>query len=118
VRGVSTIAARFEVAEVNGHDVELKGAVTGLTPGTYVLHYHAPTGCDPMAGDPQDKHLGDLGTIHPDPSGAATVTFTIKDARLGGMHPITDTCLAIYAADGVTVLSYGHIFGRALGIGH
>lgn len=118
VYNVSKIAAKFQLAEVNGKDVELKGTVTGMDPGTYVMHYHQPMGCDPMAGDPKDTHISELGTIQPDANGSANVTFTIRDARLSGMKPIDTNCLVIFSSDGSKFLSYGKIYGTALGIGH
>src|SRR5688572_16869806 len=86
VHEVSKIAAKFDLTEVNGEkDVEVKGTVTGMEPGTYVLHFHQPMGCDPMAAHPSDLHISDLGSIQADATGSAKVTFTIKNARLGGM---------------------------------
>lgn len=119
VHEVSTIAAKLDLTEVNGEkDVEIKGTVTGMEPGTYVLHYHQPMGCDPMAAHPTDLHISDLGSIQADANGAATVRFTIKNARLGGMTPITSNCLVVYSADGTKFLAYGKIHGQPLGIGH
>jgi superoxide dismutase, Cu-Zn family len=99
-----------------GHEVEIRGEITGLTPGKHGFHVHEYGDCtDPKGmsagahfnpegkkhGGPHSKerHVGDLGNITADKSGKAVVKMTDKLIALHGKHSIIGRSIIVHAKE-------------------
>src|SRR5579862_3160741 len=97
-----------------GAEVEITGAISGLTPGMHGFHVHEfgdITSKDGMStgghfnpdgmkhGGPHDKdrHVGDLGNIKADDKGVATLNMKDKLIQLDGPHSIIGRALIVHA---------------------
>jgi superoxide dismutase, Cu-Zn family len=120
--------------------VEVKGKISGLTPGLHGFHIHEfgdISSDDPKCHgghfnpemkkhggpDSEERHVGDLGNITADASGVATIDMKDKQIALGGRHGIIGRSVIIHAkADDLKSDPAGdagpRIAGGVVGRGH
>jgi Cu-Zn family superoxide dismutase len=108
VQGVVTFTA--EGAAV----VEVKGEITGLSPGEHAFHVHEFGDCSSPEGmsagahfnpensphggqDADHRHVGDLGNIKADDSGKAVIDIKDRKIKLFGPHSIIGRALIVHA---------------------
>lgn len=92
--------------------VQVRGVITGLTPGKHGFHIHAfgdvssgaasgghfnPDNKKHAGPDAAERHVGDLGNITADASGKATIQMTDKFLALSGRHSIIGRAVIIHA---------------------
>src|SRR5436190_3862696 len=72
----------LDLDEVGANDVEVRGAIKGLNPGSYSIHLHRSAGCPRPAqnADDTENHAADVGTITADAGGIAAFNLTIPNA--------------------------------------
>jgi superoxide dismutase, Cu-Zn family len=112
-----------------GHNVAIKGEVTGLTPGKHAFHVHEfgdltdPKGLSTgghynpehkMHGKRQDteRHVGDLGNITADQSGKAVINITDSVISLHGPHSILGRAIIIHEKEDRYTQPVGDAGGR------
>ena len=111
--GKSGVKGIITFTQSDGY-VEIKGEITGLTPGEHAFHVHEFGDCsspdgksagahfnpdDKPHGGPEDteRHVGDLGNLKADDSGKAEVNIQDKVIKLGGPHSIIGRSLIVHA---------------------
>jgi Cu-Zn family superoxide dismutase len=94
--------------------IEVKGEISGLTPGPHGFHIHEYGDCssaDPKCHgghfnpekkkhggpDTDERHVGDLGNIMADESGKATISMRDKQIALSGRHNIIGRSVILHA---------------------
>jgi len=110
--------------------VNVKGKITGLTPGTHGFHIHEFGDCSaadftsagghfnpmtqPHAGpDAAARHVGDLGNIEAGPDGTATIDRTDKQLAFLGPHGVVGHAVIVHAkADDLKTQPTGDAGGR------
>jgi Cu-Zn family superoxide dismutase len=113
-----------------GHTVEIKGEITGLTPGKHGFHVHEfgdisskdgmSTGghYDPdhgkTHGRPGDekRHVGDLGNITADDDGKAAINITDSVISLHGPHSVVGRAIIVHAKEDDYSQPVGNAGGR------
>ena len=116
-----------------GDMVQVKGKITGLTPGLHGFHVHEfgdlsskdglstgghfnPEGQPHGGREAHKRHVGDLGNVKADASGTATLDFTDKLISLQGKHSILGRGLIVHAkADDEKTQPTGDAGGRVGG---
>jgi Cu-Zn family superoxide dismutase len=99
---------------VTDDGVEIRGEITGLTPGKHGFHIHEFGDCSSgeakcagghfnpdkkMHGGPdsENRHVGDLGNLTADDSGKAVIQMKDKLIALSGPHSIIGRAVIIHA---------------------
>ncbi|MES2615486.1 MAG: superoxide dismutase family protein [Bdellovibrionota bacterium] len=110
------VAGTVTFSSLKDNRIEIKGKITGLTPGEHGMHIHAVGDCsDPAAGfkksgghfNPEHKnhgsltegHAGDLGNIIADAGGKATFKIITEKFNLvvNDKHSILGQALVVHA---------------------
>lgn len=111
--GSSKVKGKITFTQM-GKIVEIRGEVTGLTPGLHGFHVHEFGDCSdhegkcagghfnpthmPHGGPDDDKrHVGDLGNIKADDSGTARVSMKDSVIQLHGPHSIVGRSIIVHA---------------------
>jgi Cu-Zn family superoxide dismutase len=100
-----------------GQAVEIKGRITGLTPGKHGFHIHQygdlsdmqagksagdhfnPAGHQHGRPDAPERHAGDLGNVEADEDGVATIQMRDSMIRLNGPQSILGRSVVVHAAE-------------------
>ena len=116
-----------------GDEVEVKGEITGLTPGLHGFHVHEfgditskdgmstgghfnPAGMKHGGMHDKERHVGDLGNVTANEKGVASINMKDKLLQLHGPHSIIGRGLIVHVkADDEKSQPTGDAGGRAAG---
>uniref|UniRef100_H6WEP2 Superoxide dismutase [Cu-Zn] n=1 Tax=Suaeda salsa TaxID=126914 RepID=H6WEP2_SUASA len=109
----NNIKGSLNFIQLSNGITEIKGRITGLSPGFHGFHIHAlgdtTNGCNstgphynPMKkehGAPSDveRHAGDLGNIVADSHGVAEISISDSQIPLSGQHSIIGRAVVVHA---------------------
>ncbi|PON44084.1 Superoxide dismutase (Cu/Zn) / superoxide dismutase copper chaperone [Parasponia andersonii] len=109
----STIRGSLQFVQDSNGPTQVKGRITGLSPGLHGFHIHSlgdtTNGCNSTGphfnplkkdhGAPSDKerHAGDLGNIVAGPDGVAEVSIKDWQIPLSGLNSILGRAVVVHA---------------------